>query len=133
MASNVHTWGVSEEDQWVRQRVQSMDTSVFFRKVDQPWRPRVFSVPANTVSVKYGRRRRFTDEFDILLEKGMTVTAEKHHSHRYSASSGAIKSLTQTQRGDTKGKLKLPPTLQTMHLLQSLSDFKMFIRKLYMH
>lgn len=72
MASNVHAWGVLEEDQWVRQRVQSMDTNLFFRKVSQPWRPRVFSVPANTVSVKYGRQRRIiTDEFDILLEKGM--------------------------------------------------------------
>lgn len=67
MAGDVHTWGVLEADQWVRQRVKSMDTSLYFRKVDQPWRPRVFSV-----RVKYGRQRRIvTDEFDILLEKGM--------------------------------------------------------------
>uniref|UniRef100_A0A673MJJ4 Uncharacterized protein n=1 Tax=Sinocyclocheilus rhinocerous TaxID=307959 RepID=A0A673MJJ4_9TELE len=65
--------GHLNEDQWVRQRVQSMDAELFFRKADQPWRPRVFSAPPNAaVSVKYGRRlRRIADEFDILLEKGM--------------------------------------------------------------
>uniref|UniRef100_A0A671NFZ6 Uncharacterized protein n=1 Tax=Sinocyclocheilus anshuiensis TaxID=1608454 RepID=A0A671NFZ6_9TELE len=48
-------------------------------ETDQPWRPRVFSAPPNAaVSVKYGRRlRRITDEFDILLEKGVRRTESR--------------------------------------------------------
>lgn len=60
------------EDQWVRQRVHSMDAVITFRKADlQPCRPRLISAPPNT-AVKYGRkRRRITDEFDVLLDKKM--------------------------------------------------------------
>uniref|UniRef100_A0A672SL07 Bcl2-associated agonist of cell death-like n=1 Tax=Sinocyclocheilus grahami TaxID=75366 RepID=A0A672SL07_SINGR len=54
-------------------KVVSLSQRSTQRLHDMPWRPRVFSAPPNAAaSVKYGRRlRRLTDEFDILLEKGM--------------------------------------------------------------
>lgn len=64
-----------------------MDANVFFRRADQPWRPRVLSVPASAaVSVKYGRQtRRTSDEFDVLLEKEVRRT-ESRESFLYSHS-----------------------------------------------
>ncbi|KAK2891342.1 hypothetical protein Q8A67_013985 [Cirrhinus molitorella] len=63
-------------DQWMRQRVQSMDAVLTFRTDDHPWRARVSSAPPHTAvrctALRYGRElRKITDEFDVLLDKRM--------------------------------------------------------------
>ncbi|KAI2656700.1 Bcl2-associated agonist of cell death [Labeo rohita] len=58
-------------DQCMRQRVQSMDAVLTFRRDNHPWRARVSSAPPLT-ALRYGRRLRgMTDEFDDLLDKRM--------------------------------------------------------------